>query len=594
MVMRIFCHFLVAFLFVSTTHLFGQSVPSYVPTDGLVGWWGFNGNAQDGSGNGNHGMVNGATLTTDRFGNQNGAYDFDGVNDFIQSTFLGVLNGTQRASFSFWFFSSGTNGSGIPIGHWVHNASPYGSIGIQIFCEYQTNRLGVCLLGGQCSSSNVINNLNGVWRHGLIRFDGSKPLVERISLFVDGVFVQNITVPNAPTSLGNLATRTYFGAAPGPLNGQLAAYNFFNGKLDDIGIWNRALTQQEITNLSNIKLVSNTPTNNSYLGDTSDITSTQIPNNSITTSAKSNVTQYDTNLQTLITKNGGIIVSRNENGGLLAAPNDIGPYSYSQAAYQCSCYQLNGIGGWRIPSKSELQLLYRNRSAIGGFDNSYVYWSSTRDYNASTAWFIDFYDGEQGFGRFDYGSTPVRCVRNFINDEKEVALDSQDVAYFKGLYFENYPNNYSSYEGLYVYCKYGAPMQTELPDGTIDYTYALINRNGVIFIADGPDFIRAFSETREVTGEFTINGYYNRTKTTLRQKANSKDQIRNYRLSTLLVNGAQKFMFGRNDHLMLWSYDTKSKSFMQVASGANNAQLNQSLQNPVLPVYSFQFVSGLD
>ena len=53
-------------------------------------------------------------------------------------------------------------------------------------------------------------------------------------------------------------------------------------------------------------------------------------------------------------------------------------------------------------------------------------------------------------------------------------------------------------------------------------------------------------------------------------------------------------MFGRNDHLMLWSYDTKSKSFMQVASGANNAQLNQSLQNPVLPVYSFQFVSGLD
>jgi hypothetical protein len=34
----------------------------------LVGWWGFNGNAQDGSGNGNHGTVNGATLTTDRLG----------------------------------------------------------------------------------------------------------------------------------------------------------------------------------------------------------------------------------------------------------------------------------------------------------------------------------------------------------------------------------------------------------------------------------------------------------------------------------------------------------------------------------------------
>ena len=61
---------------------FSQSVPSYVPTNGLVGWWGFNGNAQDGSGNGNHGTVNGATLTTDRFGNQNGAYDFT-VSNYI-------------------------------------------------------------------------------------------------------------------------------------------------------------------------------------------------------------------------------------------------------------------------------------------------------------------------------------------------------------------------------------------------------------------------------------------------------------------------------------------------------------------------------
>ena len=58
---------------------FSQSVPSYVPTNGLVGWWGFNGNAQDGSGNGNHGTVNGATLTNDRFGNINSAFNFNGI-----------------------------------------------------------------------------------------------------------------------------------------------------------------------------------------------------------------------------------------------------------------------------------------------------------------------------------------------------------------------------------------------------------------------------------------------------------------------------------------------------------------------------------
>ena len=51
-------------------------VPSYIPTDSLIAWWPFTGNAIDSSGNGNNGTVNGATLTTDRFGNLNSAYYF--------------------------------------------------------------------------------------------------------------------------------------------------------------------------------------------------------------------------------------------------------------------------------------------------------------------------------------------------------------------------------------------------------------------------------------------------------------------------------------------------------------------------------------
>jgi len=43
-------HFLmILFIIGFTANLYSQSVPSYVPTNGLVGWWGFNGNAQDGS-----------------------------------------------------------------------------------------------------------------------------------------------------------------------------------------------------------------------------------------------------------------------------------------------------------------------------------------------------------------------------------------------------------------------------------------------------------------------------------------------------------------------------------------------------------------
>jgi len=54
-----------------------------VSTNGLVGWWPFNGNANDESGTGNHGTVNGATLTADRFGNPNKAYSFDGLASYI-------------------------------------------------------------------------------------------------------------------------------------------------------------------------------------------------------------------------------------------------------------------------------------------------------------------------------------------------------------------------------------------------------------------------------------------------------------------------------------------------------------------------------
>ena len=50
--------------------------------DGLVAYYPFNGNANDESGNGNDGVVNGATLTSDRFGDVDNTYLFEG-NDYI-------------------------------------------------------------------------------------------------------------------------------------------------------------------------------------------------------------------------------------------------------------------------------------------------------------------------------------------------------------------------------------------------------------------------------------------------------------------------------------------------------------------------------
>ena len=52
-------------------------------TQGLIAYYPFNGNADDASGNGHHGVVIGATLVSDRFDQTQNAYLFDGVNDYI-------------------------------------------------------------------------------------------------------------------------------------------------------------------------------------------------------------------------------------------------------------------------------------------------------------------------------------------------------------------------------------------------------------------------------------------------------------------------------------------------------------------------------
>jgi hypothetical protein len=66
--------------------------------DGLVAYYPFNGNANDESGNGNHGTVHGATLTADRFGNANSAYKFNGTDDRIVVVSNALLNPVDQLS----------------------------------------------------------------------------------------------------------------------------------------------------------------------------------------------------------------------------------------------------------------------------------------------------------------------------------------------------------------------------------------------------------------------------------------------------------------------------------------------------------------
>ena len=76
--------------------------PAYVPTLGLVGFWPFTGNATDVSGNGNNGIVTGASLSADRFSASNSAYSFNGTTNYISVPSNSTLSGYTDMSISVW------------------------------------------------------------------------------------------------------------------------------------------------------------------------------------------------------------------------------------------------------------------------------------------------------------------------------------------------------------------------------------------------------------------------------------------------------------------------------------------------------------
>jgi hypothetical protein len=210
-----------------------QTVPSYVPTNGLVGWWPFDGNANDESGNGNNGIVNGATLTADRFGNIGSAYSFNGINQYIEGNINSISN-TSNTTVAGWLFYTG-NAGGQPydlffqLGQYGNHTFAYGY-------NYSGQNLD---LYSQCFAFNPYTNidLNNSWHH--IAICDSEI---GTSIYIDGQLIQ--TVIGGP--VGNCFQGSSFYFIGGGANNQ-----FVTGKLDDFCFWNRTLTQQEITALYN-------------------------------------------------------------------------------------------------------------------------------------------------------------------------------------------------------------------------------------------------------------------------------------------------------------------------------------------------------
>jgi hypothetical protein len=216
-------------------------VPNYVPTNGLVGWWPFNGNANDESGNGNNGTVNGATLTADRFGNSSKAYNFDGINDDISVQGLQNININSKISISAWINTNQISTS-------KNIVSKYGGFNDAFSLDIESTTVKFNVSPGSANWNTCFNNninlTTNSWHHIVSTYDFANNVFK---IYFNGLNVGSI---NAPFQLGNANNiPVLFGHCYDPNN--ILSSQRFNGKIDDVGIWNRALTEQEILDLYN-------------------------------------------------------------------------------------------------------------------------------------------------------------------------------------------------------------------------------------------------------------------------------------------------------------------------------------------------------
>ncbi|MEI7584470.1 LamG domain-containing protein [Runella sp.] len=211
------------------------TVSSAIPTNlmsGLVAYFLFNSNINDESGTIRNGTNNGATLTTDRFGIANKAYYFNGSSK-ITLPDNNLPFGNKDRTISMWVYASIRQSN-------IHNGNPghllkYGVEGV----EYQNCNIalwGDVLRVANWSSPPDIDfsyaHPVNKWFHLVVKIENSN----QVKIFIDGVLQYTSSVETWNTLT----------------NGFLTIGEYFSqGKLDDIRIYNRALTDTEVSQLYN-------------------------------------------------------------------------------------------------------------------------------------------------------------------------------------------------------------------------------------------------------------------------------------------------------------------------------------------------------
>lgn len=200
-------------------------------TNGLVAYYPFNGNVNDESGNGYDGSVQGAILVSDRFGTPASAYGFNGVNDEIVISNTANLHLSDNGlSLCAWVALTGNNADGQIVGKHICGTQT----GYFLGC---VNNKPYFFVGNNTQWLEAPNALptDSSWHLVVGSFDGSTQ-----RLYVDGVLVKSM--PRTYLLLNAALVKI------GRFAGCTASVHFL-GFIDDVRIYDRALSESEVTQL---------------------------------------------------------------------------------------------------------------------------------------------------------------------------------------------------------------------------------------------------------------------------------------------------------------------------------------------------------
>ena len=225
-----------------------------LPTSGLVGYWAFNESsgtsAADSSGNGNNGtLTNGPLWTTGRAG---GALDFDGTNDFVNvpDNSLFDFERTNSFSISAWIYRDTSTTEDDIIEKVDSTAGWQGyALWLQSDGSGDDDRLIISLV--TAASADIVTKTpvgsipQGAWTHIVVTYSGTG-VASGVTAYINGVS-QAMTVSQDDLGTGSMLNNNSVTIGTDVANGACCE---FDGKIDEVRIYNRVLTNAEIQALA--------------------------------------------------------------------------------------------------------------------------------------------------------------------------------------------------------------------------------------------------------------------------------------------------------------------------------------------------------